>query len=433
MPTDQVDSISKSLPCRVQQIELLSALLGPKSSPAIPSLFIYGHTATGKSATLKLLVPRLGHQLLCINCIECYSSRLLFETILIQLRNGKAAERCDNMNDFIHLLRLGASERFPNGECIYILLENSERLRDFDAAVLPGLLRLQELSGANVGVILESEIVWEKFRFGTGFREPYILHFSDYTKDELLELMCLDLPDVCPLEAYKSFLSLLLDIFYHVCHNLNELRYLASVSFRKYAEPVEDGSAKWEDTVKLWRHIEPHLKKSLQTVYLREISGVQWEKIQKSSEASQNVVARSHIELPVYSKFLLIAAYLASYNPVKSDKRFFSKTAGKIGRKSHGALKKNHTRTTNQILGPKVFPLDRLLAIFYCIVDDRVAPSASIFSQISSLVTLGLLSQMSNVDSLESPKYKCIVSLDFIKSVSRSVNFEVVRYIYDFL
>jgi len=27
----------------------------------------------------------------------------------------------------------------------------------------------------------------------------------------------------------------------------------------------------------------------------------------------------------VYSKYLIIAAYIASFNPVKSDKRFFSK------------------------------------------------------------------------------------------------------------
>ena len=32
-------------------------------------------------------------------------------------------------------------------------------------------------------------------------------------------------------------------------------------------------------------------------------------------------------ELPLYSKYLLIAAYLASYNPSSSDKRFFSKVS----------------------------------------------------------------------------------------------------------
>ena len=31
------------------------------------------------------------------------------------------------------------------------------------------------------------------------------------------------------------------------------------------------------------------------------------------------------MELPYFSKFLLIAAYLASYNPAKVDRRFFAK------------------------------------------------------------------------------------------------------------
>ena len=27
-----------------------------------------------------------------------------------------------------------------------------------------------------------SEIVWEKYRFGTGFSEPFVIHFPDYSK-----------------------------------------------------------------------------------------------------------------------------------------------------------------------------------------------------------------------------------------------------------
>ena len=33
------------------------------------------------------------------------------------------------------------------------------------------------------------------------------------------------------------------------------------------------------------------------------------------------------MELPYYSKFLLIAAYLSSYNPAKSDRKFFAKVS----------------------------------------------------------------------------------------------------------
>ena len=40
---------------------------------------------------------------------------------------------------------------------------------------------------------------------------------------------------------------------------------------------------------------------------------------------STGVTARASVELPFYSKYILLAAYLASYNPPKTDKRFFSK------------------------------------------------------------------------------------------------------------
>ena len=39
--------------------------------------------------------------------------------------------------------------------------------------------------------------------------------------------------------------------------------------------------------------------------------------------------------------------------------------------------------------------------------------------QISSLVSLGMLSSASGSDALESPKFKCLVSLDLIRSVAR--------------
>lgn len=41
------------------------------------------------------------------------------------------------------------------------------------------------------------------------------------------------------------------------------------------------------------------------------------------------------------------------------------------------------------------------------------------FVQISSLVTLQLLTQVGHDDQLDAPKYKCAVSLDFIQAISR--------------
>lgn len=50
------------------------------------------------------------------------------------------------------------------------------------------------------------------------------------------------------------------------------LPFQALINFPKYIEPIKNGDAKEDDAHKLWRNIEPHLKKALQTVFLREVS-----------------------------------------------------------------------------------------------------------------------------------------------------------------
>lgn len=60
---------------------------------------------------------------------------------------------------------------------------------------------------------------------------------------------------------------------------------------------------------------------------------------------------RSHIELPFYSKYLLLAAYMASYNPARTDKRFFSKQALKMSNRGKAAAKTKKTKIISQLAG----------------------------------------------------------------------------------
>ncbi|KAM6985250.1 origin recognition complex subunit 5 [Aplochiton taeniatus] len=411
--------------------------MGEPDHYSYPSIFIYGHRATGKSYVIHTLLKELELPHATVSCVECVSMGLLFEQVLLSLfgTDGSALlPRSPSLSDFVRIYKQQCSES-PVKQTRYVVLEHSELLRDMEINLLPAFLRLQELVNDNVTVVLLSEIVWDKFRSNTGCFEPLLLHFPDYSKAELQQILERDThPSYTP-ELYSSFINILLGVFYSVCRDLRELRHLAALNFSKYCEPLKEGKVKESDAHKLWKNIEPHLKKAMQTVYLREVSSAQWEQQQQMEEnetgAFKGLSAYAHVELPYYSKFLLIAAYLASYNPARTDKRFFLKHHGKI-KKTKAFLKRNE-KTSNHLLGPKPFPLDRLLAIFYSVVDSRVAPTASIFSQISSLVTLQLLTQMGHDDQLDTPKYKCSVSLDFIRGISRTVNFDIVKYLYDFL
>uniref|UniRef100_A0A669D2I2 Origin recognition complex, subunit 5 n=1 Tax=Oreochromis niloticus TaxID=8128 RepID=A0A669D2I2_ORENI len=396
---------------RSEALDSLVPVIDPHQY-SYPSIFIYGHRASGKSHVMHVLMKELELSHATVSCVECVSIALLFEQVLLSFFGCDAASllpRSPSLSDFVRVYRQQCSQS-PAKQTRYIVSAVED----------------------NVTVILLSEIAWDKFRPNTGCFEPLLLHFPDYSKSELQQILSQNVHPSYSAGFYSAYINILLGVFYSVCRDLRELRHLAALNFSKFCEPLAEG--KETDTHKLWKHIEPHLKKAMQTVYLREVSSLQWEQMQQMEEeeagALRGLSAHTHVELPYYSKFLLIAAYLASYNPARTDKRFFLKHHGKIRKTNF--LKKNE-KTSNHLLGPKPFPLDRLLAIFYSVVDSRVAPTASIFSQISSLVTLQLLAQVSHDDQLDAPKYKCAVSLDFICAIARTVNFDIVKYLYDFL
>ena len=59
----------------------------------------------------------------------------------------------------------------------------------------------------------------------------------------------------------------------------------------------------------------------------------------------------STVELPFYSKYLLIAAYLASHNPAKTDRQFFCKTTAKKMSKRAKVAAKTGVKTSSQLKG----------------------------------------------------------------------------------
>ena len=163
----------------------------------------------------------------------------MFEHILNQLQNLQPDNnqqdtefaRCDNMNDFIRTMKKGLTVESFGEETVFIVIDKCEQLRDMEVNLLPTFLRLNELTGCNICVVFVSEIIFEKFRQGTGVREPFQMRFPDYSRTELLEIMCLDAPAEHPKEFYNSYCQLLLSVFYNVCRDLKELKHLVSNCF----------------------------------------------------------------------------------------------------------------------------------------------------------------------------------------------------------
>ena len=65
-----------------------------------------------------------------VNCVECFSSRYLYEHILNNLPVGQKGERlaapvtCDNMNDFVRHLKAGVELQGLQDETLYIVSQD---------------------------------------------------------------------------------------------------------------------------------------------------------------------------------------------------------------------------------------------------------------------------------------------------------------------
>ncbi|CAK9813001.1 Origin recognition complex subunit 5, partial [Anthophora quadrimaculata] len=323
-----LEHIDGKIMCRKKVIMQLYSLIGYSDEPMPHSIFIYGHVATGKSLVVQSMLSYLKYNSAITNCIEHVNSRHIFDYILDDLSsyltnsttNIKAPCKCDNFADFVlNLKEIFANDNRP----IVIVFDNCDKLRDFDANLLPAFSKLKELTDVNICVIFISGIVWEKFRVKIGVHEPIKLYFSQYTRNEFAELLLLIKPHGYEDTFYRNYLNLFLSVFFRFCRDLNELRYMAKINFSKYIEPIEIDQSKKDDTVLLWRNISTTFKANLEVIYLRVSSENFTKRNQLTKEIESTMKLALSFELPYYAKYMLIASYLASYNPAKEDKYLF--------------------------------------------------------------------------------------------------------------
>lgn len=428
-----LEGLIERFPGRETQIEMLHNLLG--DGAAADAIFVHGGPSVGKTSIVKAFLEEKKFKHAVANLIECYSTKILLETILNELTSHRIdptdpqpVAKCDNLMDFLNNLSNFQLKR------AVIVLDKAEQLRNMDFNLLPSFLRLRELSGIpSISVILISEIAFQKFNIKGNVVDPVKLSFPQYSKEEIIAILAMDF-DTCSkllqehyddalevdVNFYLNYLNVFLSTFYRACRDLCELRYMARINFVKYCEPIHRKDCCAADSMALWRHIAPTLKSSLEVLYLR-FSG------------QSGALGAQALELPFYAKYLLIAAYLASYNPAKDDKRLFMKHHGKKTKtmKDVKAKSKVSEQLSTQ-LGPKPFSFDRLLAIFYAILDDKVGFNNNLLVQVSSLVELQLLTSLSDNYNLDGQKYKCTVNFEFIQTISKMVGFNIRKYLSDF-
>ena len=414
----------KPLVGRQEQLEELEILLGLESGVPVQSVYVYGDSGSGKTFCVKHALE--GVRFIWLNCIEILQPRCAFSSIINNLKMPELLESiediaqlttCDTPSDFIRVL----SQSLSTEEKLYIVFDNAQRLRDLD--LLTFFLRLQELSSRQVCCILISNVTFSHLVSTTDFFWPHEIHMPNYTQEELCKVLAQSKPYGYSEEFYEAYVKLVVSMFKNVTMNIKELMHIATTNFEHYAAPLKSDPEVEGNSWKLWRNIEPHLKEAMNTVYLRDKDA----RVTRDTDNAKPI--KQIIELPFYSKFLLIAAYLASYNPASTDKKFFVKKSTREKRKP-AAFRRE--KPNYHLLGPRPFPLNRLLAIFHVIVEHPVEPRTALSSQVSSLVHHKLITQAASKDPLSAPRYKCCVDYDYVTDIAKTVKFPVAEYLEDF-
>jgi origin recognition complex subunit 5 len=227
-------------------------------------------------------------------------------------------------------------------------------------------------------------------------------------------------------------------------------------------EPFQPPSE--ETRMRLSRLFNPSLSLALDALYPRLQNATDWAKanepppnlLDNPPTTTKTAVPSDEKDagitcLPRLFKFILLASFLASTNPPKSDLRIFGRGLDEKKKRKRRASGKSTntkggvTKVAQRLLGPTSFTLDRMLAILGALleendVDSRIHAHASEFSipgeetdmeisrvavyaAITELTSMRLLTRTSAVDRLDGPPtYRAAMGYEMTVSLARELD-----------
>lgn len=287
-------------PGREQYLKEIFQLFGNKSHCFPSSVIISGASGTGKTSSLLNLLDNLEISYAFVECIECYTSKMFYESVINSLSGHKLTENnnfesfasCDNAEDFIDTLNALDSSR-P----YLVILKNFDRLNGIENNILPIMMRFQNLVPAhNISCILIASQTKLNYIGMQGMIPTISIHCEQYGKIDLFEILTKQIGQLRKImteiimegnsdmelqqqkltrlnELDKNFFggyfNIFLDTFFTTCRNAKELVYLSNANFPIYCKPVIDGELDRNELRKLWKNMELPFKMAMNSIYCR--------------------------------------------------------------------------------------------------------------------------------------------------------------------
>lgn len=291
--------ILKEYPGREAYLKQLSQLFGYHNHCLPPSVFICGASGTGKTVVLLKLLKQLSISHALMDCIESYTPKLFYETIINCMQdyhlssnnNFENYASCGSAEDFIDTLNASDKDK-P----YVIILKNFNRLHDIDANILPIMMRLNTLVPCiNISCVL----IGSKSKLDHMSKQGLIpcinIHCEQYSKNDLLKILSLQIDhlkktmikivdevgdsneksqkrqrlDELDDSFFHGYFDRFMSTFYSICRNAKELLYLSNANFPIYCKPVIDGEIGAKELRKLYKNMELPFKTAMNSIYCR--------------------------------------------------------------------------------------------------------------------------------------------------------------------
>ncbi|RDW88058.1 origin recognition complex subunit Orc5-like protein [Coleophoma cylindrospora] len=472
-------NVAAQFPGRAVQARHLATLFSLRSA-SCRALVVHGLEATGKSAITRALLEGLcesssvqhrrssngasqaGLLYAIIDSRECITGRHLLEQVIGAVAKAVGytgnIRRCENITQLVVELRkliewwCSPDPELAQMRSFVLVFDGIDRQREAPPTLLPALARLGELIPCLTAVFIVT-LPRPHFLHMNGV--PYI-HFPIYSKSEAVQIVSNTSPTpelpTGPEDTkafWNRFCSAVWDsLSKHAGRDILSFRTICLRLWPSFVAPVLDGT---------------YGPKDFGRVLVFKRSLFQDERILVPSivpRTDANLIYKQQgvgTQLPYFSRLVLVASYLSSFNRPVTDHIHFMKGAVSRRRKKGGgtALSRDHNgvaksrKISRKLLGPQAFVLERMLAIFQTIkqdADDRgrvggwrrnrplgLAGDADIQSAIATLASLRLLVKQGGANSADTldggSKWRVAVGWDFVRAIARSIGVEVEDYL----
>ncbi|CAF3751892.1 unnamed protein product [Rotaria sordida] len=464
----QMLSLSDSYSCRLSICSSLEKLFS--SNPTIPypsHVYIYGNNNTGKSTIIKYILNKYNHTILWFDCREIYSLNMFYHTFISLLSNN-IIPVMKNFNDFIRILRDLSIQDMNNNnnkkkktkQYYFVVLHHIELLLNYDTTghLLYLLFKLNELTLGyfhHTLILIGHQPFYQlpqmnQIEAELGVLTPITIFVPAYTRTEIVTILqniLTQQQDILPssISQLQIIIELALQSFYIVTNDLIELKDMITMCIKDFLRSNTKKQINDDGTNHDYRILyqKEFFMQVLNSVYTRSMSIPRFldthtadeETTDKSSHISTINNKNNTRDLPLSAKFLLIAIYLATQNPIKYDRMLYDKqNQGKKSRRAKIMHKRTQLESSKieylPLSSNKSISLNRLLAIYCSLQGDTIPLTTQIYTQLSLLTSMRLIelvgsSNETGIINLNEPKYRCTSSNDYVRRVAASIDFKI--------